>query len=392
MDLVCFSHLRWDFVFQRPQHLMNRGALERRVLYVEEPVFGEGPPALDISPRAGGVQVVVPRLPRGTHEREAERMQASLVDELLTVQSISDMVAWYYTPMALGFTDHLEPCVTVYDCMDELSAFLDAPKLLREREEQLMARADLVFTGGQSLYEAKRTRHPRVYAFPSSVDVAHFRQARDPQPDPPDQMAIPHPRLGFYGVIDERFDIELVRRVAELRPDWQIVLIGPVAKIDPATLPRPSNIHYLGGKQYSDLPSYLAGWDVALLTFALNASTRFISPTKTPEYLAAGRPVVSTPIRDVVRPYGERGFVRIAETPEAFVDAIVAALGDRIDERGAEIDRYLATMSWDRTWADMWRHVKSMNTPAEATAADPQGEIYAAGAEGPADTQAIITR
>lgn len=319
-------------------------------------------------------------------------MQASLVDELLTVQSISDMVAWYYTPMALGFTDHLEPCVTVYDCMDELSAFLDAPKLLREREEQLMARADLVFTGGQSLYEAKRTRHPRVYAFPSSVDVAHFRQARDPQPDPPDQMAIPHPRLGFYGVIDERFDIELVRRVAELRPDWQIVLIGPVAKIDPATLPRPSNIHYLGGKQYSDLPSYLAGWDVALLTFALNASTRFISPTKTPEYLAAGRPVVSTPIRDVVRPYGERGFVRIAETPEAFVDAIVAALGDRIDERGAEIDRYLATMSWDRTWADMWRHVKSMNTPAEATAADPQGEIYAAGAEGPADTQAIITR
>jgi len=392
VDLVCFSHLRWDFVFQRPQHLMNRGALERRVLYVEEPVFGEGPPALDISPRAGGVQVVVPRLPRGTHEREAERMQASLVDELLTVQSISDMVAWYYTPMALGFTDHLEPCVTVYDCMDELSAFLDAPKLLREREEQLMARADLVFTGGQSLYEAKRTRHPRVYAFPSSVDVAHFRQARDPQPDPPDQMAIPHPRLGFYGVIDERFDIELVRRVAELRPDWQIVLIGPVAKIDPATLPRPSNIHYLGGKQYSDLPSYLAGWDVALLTFALNASTRFISPTKTPEYLAAGRPVVSTPIRDVVRPYGERGFVRIAETPEAFVDAIVAALGDRIDERGAEIDRYLATMSWDRTWADMWRHVKSMNTPAEATAADPQGEIYAAGAEGPADTQAIITR
>jgi len=359
---------------------------------MEEPVFGEGPPVLDISPRAGGVQVVVPRLPHGTHEREAERMQASLVDELLTAQGISDMIAWYYTPMALGFTDHLEPCVTVYDCMDELSAFLDAPKLLREREEQLLARADLVFTGGQSLYEAKRTRHLRVYAFPSSVDVAHFRQARDPQPDPPDQMAIPHPRLGFYGVIDERFDIELVRRVAELRPDWQIVLIGPVAKIDPATLPRPSNIHYLGGKQYSELPSYLAGWDVALLTFALNASTRFISPTKTPEYLAAGRPVVSTPIRDVVRPYGERGFVRIAETPEAFVDAIVAALGDRIDERGAEIDRYLATMSWDRTWADMWRHVKSINTPAEATAADPQGEIYAAGAEGPADTQAIITR
>ncbi|MDP8922487.1 MAG: glycosyltransferase, partial [Chloroflexota bacterium] len=269
------------------------------------------------------------------------------------------------------------PRVTVYDCMDELSAFRFAPPLLREREARLFERADLVFTGGHSLYEAKRRRHPSVYPFPSSVDVAHFRRARSAQPDPADQASVQHPRLGFYGVIDERLDIQLIRSVAEARPDWQIVLVGPVAKIDRETLPRLPNVHYLGAKQYDELPAYLAGWDVALLPFACNEATRFISPTKTPEYLAAGRPVVSTPIRDVVRPYGDRGLARIAATAPEFVAAVEQALVEDGAARLAKADPFLAEMSWDRTWQQMWRHVESVLAAreilAEASAAERAG-------------------
>jgi UDP-galactopyranose mutase len=196
-----------------------------------------------------------------------------------------------------------------------------------------------------------------VHAFPSSVDVAHFASARKSQDDPDDQAGIPHPRLGFFGVIDERLDIDLLGAVAQLRPDWHLILIGPVAKIDPASLPLAANIHYLGAKKYEELPSYLAGWDVALLPFARNEATRFISPTKTPEYLAAGKPVVSTSIRDVVRPYGVKGLARIADTPDAFVAAIEAALAEDSSERLRDVDAFLTQMSWDGTWTRMYRLV-----------------------------------
>jgi glycosyltransferase involved in cell wall biosynthesis len=235
--------------------------------------------------------------------------------------------------------------------MDELSSFAFAPPELAARERSLLDRADLVFTGGQSLYEAKRTRHPRVHAFPSSVDVPHFAKAREPQAEPHDQSIVPRPRLGYCGVIDERMDLDLIRGIAERRPDWQIVMVGPTAKLSPEQLPRAGNIHYLGMKSYDDLPSYLAGWDVAILPFARNDATRFISPTKTPEYLAAGRPVVSTSVRDVVRPYGDAGLVRIADTPDAFVNAAELALAE--GRPPAAADRYLAQLSWDRTWSAM---------------------------------------
>jgi UDP-galactopyranose mutase len=192
-----------------------------------------------------------------------------------------------------------------------------------------------------------------VHAFPSSVDVAHFATARRPLPDPADQAAIAHPRLGFFGVVDERMDLELLAAVADARPDWQLVIVGPVVKIDPASLPRRPNLHFLGGKLYTELPTYLANWDVALMPFARNESTRFISPTKTPEYLAAGKPVVSTSIRDVVRPYGDLGLVRIADTPEDFVRACEAALTEDRATWLPRVDSHLATMSWDNTWAGM---------------------------------------
>lgn len=354
--LLCLSHLRWNFVYQRPQHLMSRFARDYNVLYCEEPLATEDAcPWLEVRPEENGVQVLIPRLPHGCAGEAAERAQRELLDAYLTKLGVNDLLIWYYTPMSLVFSAHLKPRLTVYDCMDELSAFKGAPPQLIEREVELMRRANLVFTGGQSLYEAKREQHPDTHAFPSSVDVTHFAAARRPQADPEDQARLAHPRLGFYGVIDERLDIALLERVAELRPAWQIVLVGPIVKIDPAGLPRRDNIHYLGAKTYDELPRYLAGWDVAIMPFALNQSTRFISPTKTPEYLAGGCPVVSTPITDVVRTYGDTGLVRIADTPEAFVAACEAALADAEDRDAllARADAILGDMSWDHTWGLM---------------------------------------
>jgi UDP-galactopyranose mutase len=256
--------------------------------------------------------------------------------------------------------------------MDELSAFRNAPRALREREAELFRRADLVFTGGQSLYEAKRDQHANVYAFPSSIDRAHFAQARNIMTDPADQARIPHPRMGFFGVVDERFDIELLDAVSEARPDWNFVIIGPVVKINEADLPRRPNIHYLGSKSYKELPAYLAGWDVAALLFARNDSTRFISPTKTPEYLAAGRPVVSTSIRDVVRPYGKLGLVRIADDAAEFVKAAAEiGMDERTDDAAwlARVDEFLAKISWDRTWGEMAELIGEVAASRRATIA-----------------------
>jgi glycosyltransferase involved in cell wall biosynthesis len=370
-DLLCFSHLRWDFVFQRPQHLLSRCARDRRVFFIEEPAFHEprgGPPYLDVrDERHGGVRVVVPRLPSGLDHDEVERVQRVLLDQLIRRYRIEVHVDWYYSPMALGFSRHLRPIATIYDCMDELSAFLGAPPALQARELELFERADLVFTGGQSLYEAKRDLHRVVIAFPSSVDVQHFGRARAAQGDPPDQARLAHPRIGYFGVIDERLDLDLIAEIADARPDWQIVMIGPVVKISPDSLPRRANIHYLGSKPYAALPNYIARWDVAIMPFARNEATRFISPTKTPEYLAAGRPVVSTAIRDVVRPYGDRGLVAIADTPAQFVAAIEREL-QRPDRAAwlAKVDELLVGNSWDATWARMSGLIESVRRSERA--------------------------
>ena len=357
--LLCFSHLRWNFVFQRPQHLMNRFAREMNVIYWEEPV--------DIGPRetaflqireaegASNIRIIVPHLPEGMPDDAREATLKRLLDAHLASLR-GTLVAWYYTPMMLPFSRHIEADVTVFDAMDELSKFKFAPVKLLDLEQELIDRADVVFTGGSSLYEAKKDRHDNIHCFPSSVDRAHFCKARARLFDPADQEDLPRPRLGFYGVIDERFDTELLDKVAAMRPDWSFVMVGPVVKIAPDDLPRRHNIDYLGGKTYDQLPSYLAGWEVALMPFAMNESTQFISPTKTPEYLAGGRPVVSTPIKDVVRHYGHLEGVKIASTPEEFVAACEEALGlSRNRESGwlAEADLMLSAASWDTTQARM---------------------------------------
>jgi UDP-galactopyranose mutase len=327
---------------------MTRCARDHRVFFIEEPRFEPDiTPHLEID-SSGPVTVVVPHLPSTSgNTDEAQRL---LIDELIARHDISRYLLWYYTPMALSFSDHLSPIAVVYDCMDELAAFKGAPAVLRLREAELMRRAALVLTGGQSLYEAKRDQHSNIHAFPSSVDVSHFAEARRISTEPPDQSVIPHPRVGFFGVIDERMDLALIDGVAATRPDWHIVMLGPVVKIDPASLPQRVNIHYLGSKRYEELPQYLASWDVAILPFARNEATRYISPTKTPEYMAAGKPVVSTSIRDVVRPYGQQGLVRIADDVRSFTRACVAAMAEDPAERITRADAFLRHTSWDGTW------------------------------------------
>jgi len=352
--LLVFSHLRWNFVFQRPQHLLTRLATRRPVYFIEEPILSNSEPHWRLEAGSPGLTVCEPHTPIQQKGFCDEQMQVlnALVRRLVVDHGLESPVLWFYSPMAVPLAADLSPQAIIYDCMDELSAFLHAPPQLLGREAELLQRADMVFTGGPSLYRAKKDRHPCVYCFPSSVDAAHFGKARPENQlaEPEGQRNLPHPRLGFFGVIDERLDIPLLAEVAKAKPDWQFCLVGPVVKIDPASLPRTKNIHYFGQQAYDQLPAFLSGWDVCLLPFARNAATRFISPTKTLEYMAAERPIVSTRITDVAEPYSE--IVYLGDTPEEFLAACERALDMNAQEQDQRITlmrNVLAHTSWDQT-------------------------------------------
>ncbi|WP_407945150.1 UDP-galactopyranose mutase [Oryzicola mucosus] len=355
--IICFSHLRWDFVLQRPQHLMRRFGKSGRVFFFEEYIpTNHHLPYLEFHAFDDtSVIAVRPRVPQDWHGERLQKAMSGLLDQLLALQGARKPILWFYTPMMFPFAAHVDAAAVVYDCMDELSNFRYAPPELRQNEQQLMRRADVVFTGGYSIYEAKRAQHDNIHPFPSSVDVAHFAAARTSSIKPDDQRKIGGPILGYYGVIDERIDLSLLAEVAAARPHWSLVMVGPLAKIDETQLPRAANIYYLGRKDYAELPAYVAGWDIALMPFALNEATRFISPTKTPEYLAAGRPVVSTAITDVIRHYGDLGSVLIAGDNRQFIQACEEALA--LAKQPAQwlgaADEKLATISWDDTFLQM---------------------------------------
>jgi glycosyltransferase involved in cell wall biosynthesis len=322
-------------------------------VFIEEPIPNSTEDRIEHIDAAPGVEVWRPHLrgaAQGFHPDQKPALQ-KLVAHSLQEQGIADYWVWFYTPMALPMAEKLEPEGIIYDCMDELSLFRGAPPELIAQETALFKSADVVFTGGRSLYNAKKSRHGNVHCFPSSVDALHFRQGTA---DHPLQKDIAHPRLGYCGVIDERIDLELIAGIADRRPDWQIVMVGPVVKIDPAACPQRPNIHWLGQQGYKDLPAFINGWDVCLMPFALNESTRFISPTKTLEYMACGRPCVSTAIRDVVEPYGH--VVPIHADADGFVQACEAflqrdaATRERHDRQVADI---IARTSWDATAAAM---------------------------------------
>ncbi len=394
MHLIVFSHLRWGFVYQRPQHLMSRLSRDYTVLFIEEPVATDGEPCLDRSAQGPNLDVLVPRtrtVAPGFNDEQMPQIQALLQNHLAR-EGITDYVVWLYTPLALPMLESLKPKALVYDCMDELSAFLHAPVQLREREARLLATADLVLTGGPALFEAKRAANPNVHCMPSSVEVEHFAPAGldadgfEAQEATKLQQQIAHPRFGFFGVIDERFDLALLGALADAEPDWQIVLAGPVVKIDQNTLPRRSNIHWLGMQSYARLPYLLAGWDVCLMPFAINEATRFISPTKTIEYLAGEKPVVSTPVRDVAVLYGSA--VHIAPAGPAFIDACRDALASAAQfewaatRHGRAAAELLSASSWDRSAARVHRLIEAAIDPAAHADAQPHEDMRVAGADG----------
>jgi glycosyltransferase involved in cell wall biosynthesis len=369
--LVVFSHLRWNFVYQRPQHLLSRLAARWRVIFIEEPVLKSQCNELERLTPAPGVEVWRPHVTGeapGFHDDHLPVLQR-LVAQAMRQRAVTDYWIWFYTPMALPLATGLTPRGVVYDCMDELTAFKNAPRQLVQRENALFKMADLVFTGGRSIYNAKRSRHPDVHCFPSSVDAAHFSAVAS---DHPLQAGLPHPRLGYCGVIDERINLDLIGAIARARPQWQIVMVGPTAKIDPVALPRRPNIHWFGQQSYDDLPAFIRGWDVCLLPFSLNEATRYISPTKTLEYMACGRPSVSTSIRDVAEPYGH--VVNIADTPEGFVidcEAILERTGEEQAAHAQALAKIVARTSWDRTAQAMAQLIAHADE-AIAAQADPR--------------------
>jgi len=364
--LIVFSHLRWNFVYQRPQHLLSRLAKRWRVVFIEEPMHGATEDRIEHITAAPGVEVWRPHVrgaEAGFHPAHKAVLQR-LVAQCIARQRITDYWIWFYTPMALPMADKLEPEGTIYDCMDELSAFRGAPPELLDQETALLRVADVVFTGGRSLYNAKRHRHANIHCFPSSVDALHFRGGTG---DHPLQKDIARPRLGYCGVIDERIDLDLIAGIADARPDWQVVMVGPTVKIDAALRPQRPNIHWLGQQGYQDLPAFINGWDVCLLPFALNDSTRFISPTKTLEYMACGKPSVSTAIRDVVEPYGH--VVPIRDDASGFVavcDEILARTPRQRQEHARALADVISRTSWDATAAAMGELILQAEAAREA--------------------------
>lgn len=364
--LIVFSHLRWSGVYQRPQHLLSRFARELPVVVIEEPMFliEDGAESYLQVTEDGGVTVLTPMLPispgrhMGFSRESLAEISRLLTPKLIAYTRDTDSrsgdtetgpIVWYYTPMALGaLPEAIEPSLVVFDAMDDLASFRNAPQALRDKEAAMFRLADLVFTGGPSLYEARRDRHPSVHCFPSGVEAAHFARAADGLVPPDGLSALPYPVLGFYGVLDERLDFDLIAAIADARPEWSLALIGPLAKIEQTELPRRQNITYFGQQRYADLPGFLAGFDLAILPFAINEATRSISPTKTLEYLAAEKRVVSTPIADVVSLYGD--LVRIADDATAFVAAVDEALAESTTDRRTRLaagQAHLLAHDWD---------------------------------------------
>jgi len=348
-DMIVFCHLRWQFVYQRPQHIISRMAREMNVLMVEEPLhFNEGEEntanLIAVTPQ---LHILQPKV------RNIEAIAGVLADHVLN-KDVS--IGWFYSASFSPLLEALSFETIVYDCMDELSLFKGAPQQLIDQEKYLMANADIVFTGGKSLYESKKEMHDNVYCFPSSVDEAHFAQARNGIAVPEDIASIKWPIIGYFGVIDERIDLDLVRESAARLPDVSFVMIGPLAKIEDGDLPKARNIHYLGMKSYEELPAYLKAFDIAMMPFALNDATKFISPTKTLEYMAAGKPIISTRIKDVVRDYSH--CVELVATSEDFCNGI-SKIRDLESGRSSHYTEILKNTSWDATAAKMNTIIKN---------------------------------
>lgn len=357
--LIVFSHLRWNFVFQRPQHLLTRLAKHYKILFVEEPVNTNGA-FIEANRVAPNIDVLVPHTVEQGWGFNDE--QIAVIGPMVKawIQEHHDLSAgygiWFYTPQALPLKDAFGPDFIIFDVMDELSMFAHAPAALKAREKELLEIADVVTAGGPSLARAKQQVRPDTLSLPSCVDAGHYSPRRACGAEAAThegdalQAHIQGPRIGFFGVIDERLDLELLAKVADHNPRWNVVMVGPVVKIDPATLPQRSNIHYLGGQSYSILPQLVLGWDVCMMPFAINDATKFISPTKTLEYMAAEKPIVSTAIHDVIELYGE--VVEVSYSHDEFIKNIEVLLHEEPAQAAARVisgNEIVDHYTWDNT-------------------------------------------
>lgn len=339
-DMIVFCHLRWQFVYQRPQHIITRMAKTMKILLIEEPLY-------DAANKNSGIIIAIDSMLHvlQPNVEDIESIAAIIPDY---VRNKNIPIGWFYSASFAPLLLRLTFETVVYDCMDELTLFKGAPANLIKQEKYLIAYADIIFTGGKSLYESKKGLHNNVYCFPSSVDEAHFSQALNGIAIPDDIAHIQSPIVGYFGVIDERIDLQLLHRTALKLPNVSFVMIGPLAKIKETDLPKESNIHYLGMKSYDELPHYLKAFDIAMMPFALNDATKYISPTKTLEYMAARKPIISTKIMDVVRDYS--GCVNLIETADEFCETIILLLGytDHLSIV-MEYHKVLRKTSWDAT-------------------------------------------
>lgn len=372
-SVLCLSHLRWGSGNGRPQQYLRRCARERVVAYVEEPVFDVSAPALELTRNDTGVLIAVPHLVADTAHARTEVVLRQMLDRVVLVLGDPRPVIWYSTPVAVEYCDHLQSTAIVYDCTGEIERLVGTSPKASAGERWLFEHADVVFTDSYSLCMHKRraTRHPNIHPLLSCVDFDHFGRAREQPIEPAEQDEIPRPRVGFHGVIDSRIDFPLLAELAAARPDLHFVMLGPIVGVDASALPQAANLHWLGARPRSRIPAYLAGWDVAMLPFVVGEATRSSSPLEPAEYLAAGKPVVSTPVADVVRPYGRCGLVWVGAGAGEFELAIDEALSSDRLARVAHADTYLLDHSWQPTWEAMWTQVQRAiaSRPSSRTAA-----------------------
>lgn len=337
-DMIVFCHLRWQFVYQRPQHVIERLSHHLKVLFVEEPLPNS------TSHSSGNLIVVNDNLHILQPNVEDVKSIAKILPEYVNNKSIP--FGWFYSASFSPLLEELNFQTVVYDCMDEPSLIKGDSQELLNQEEYLMSHADIIFTNVQSLFESKKQHHPNVHLFPGSVDKTHFNKAWNSS-TPEDIAHIQSPIVGYYGIIDEQIDFSLLQETALKLPNVSFVMIGP-RMIDEEHLPKEANIHFLEMKSYDELPNYLKAFDIAMMPFVLNDATKYISPTKTLEYMAAGKPIISTKTTDVVRDY--RRCVSLVENADEFSNAITFLL-DKMDRLSLEMEYYriLKKTSWDAT-------------------------------------------
>jgi glycosyltransferase involved in cell wall biosynthesis len=364
--IIVHCHLCWDWVWQRPQQFLSRLSAKHKILFVEtvRPDDSLITPLAQMRTAENCPNITILRIQfpgwRWNDGKFVDKERRRIVQEAIQGPlkgQFDNPVQWFYDPMAVtAFAGQMGEIATVYDCMDELSKFRGAPPEILTRESELLTRADVVFTGGRKLWESKRQQNQNCHFYGCGVDIEHFGKARLEQTEiPEDLRSVRKPVLGFFGVVDERMDYELIAKLADANPEWSVVIIGPRTKVEESALPKRSNIHWLGGRDYSQLPNYCKGFDVCLMPFALNESTEYINPTKSLEYVATGRPIVSSAVADVVRNFGS--VVQIANSHQEFIELCQQTLAKADDERVKRGLQMVGENSWESIVAKLEGHI-----------------------------------